>query len=61
MITEAHGQWHYVAIKNISGLLGGIASTHNGDFCCSNCFHSYRTQKNSKNMSNYAENIIFAI
>ena len=48
MITEAHGQWHYVAIKNISGLLGGIASTHNGDFCCSNCFHSYRTQNKLK-------------
>ena len=48
MITEAHGKWHYVAIKNISGLLGGIASTHNGDFCCSNCFHSYRTQNKLK-------------
>ena len=48
MITEGHGKWHYVAIKIISGLLRGITSTHNGDFYCLNCFHSYRTQKKLK-------------
>ena len=48
MITDGFGKWHYVAIKSISGLLRGITSTHNGDFYCLNCFHSYRTQKKLK-------------
>ena len=48
MITEGHGKWHYVAIKSISGLLRGITSTHNGDFYCLSCFHSYRTHKKLK-------------
>ena len=30
--------------KNISGLLRGIPSNHDGDFYCLNCFHSYRTK-----------------
>ena len=46
--------WHYLAIKNISGLLRGITSNHNGDFYCSNYLHSYRTKsklkKHEKNM-----------
>ena len=43
MITDGTSNWHYLAIKNISGLLRGITSNHNGDFYCSNCLHSYRT------------------
>ena len=31
-------------IKNMSGLLKGIPSDHNGDFFCLNCLHSYRTK-----------------
>ena len=31
--------------RNISGLLRGITSIHNGDFYCLNCFHSYTTEK----------------
>ena len=30
--------------KNISGLLRGITSNHNGGFYCLNCLHSYRTK-----------------
>ena len=48
MITDGFGKWHYVAIKSISGLLRGITSTHNGDFYCLNCFHSYGTHKKLK-------------
>ena len=44
MITDGTTNWHYLAIKNISGLLRGITSNHNGDFYCLNCFHSYRTE-----------------
>ena len=44
MITDGTSNWHYLAIKNISGLLRGITSNHNGDFYCLNCLHSYRTK-----------------
>ena len=36
--------WHYLVVKNLPGLLRGIASTHKEDFYCLNCFHSYRTE-----------------
>ena len=35
-------------MKSISALLRGITSTHNGDFYCLNCFHSYRTHEKLK-------------
>ena len=38
MITDGTGNWHYLAIKSISGLLKGITSNHNGDYYCLNCF-----------------------
>ena len=44
MITDETTNWHYLAINNISGLLRGITSSHNGDFYCLNCLHSYRTK-----------------
>ena len=47
MITD-NEKWHYLAVKNISGLLRGITSNHNGDFYCLNCFHSYTTEKKLK-------------
>ena len=39
MITD-NEKWHYLAVKNISGLLRRITSNHDGDFYCLNCFHS---------------------
>ena len=45
MITDWTGNWHYLAVKSISGLLRGITSDHNGDFYCLNCFHLYATEK----------------
>ena len=44
MITDGTSNWHYLAIKNMSGLLRRITSNHNGDFYCLNCLHSYRTK-----------------
>ena len=35
--------------ESISGLLRGITSTHNGDFYCLNCLHSYTTEKKLRN------------
>ena len=31
-------KWHYLTVKNLSGLLRGITSNHNADFYCLNCF-----------------------
>ena len=45
MITDGTTNWHYLAIKNISGLLRGITSNHDGDFYCLNCFHAYTTKR----------------
>ena len=36
--------WHYLTVKNLSRLLRGITSNHDGDFYCLNCFHSHRTK-----------------
>ena len=45
MITDGTGNWHYLAVKGISGVLRGITSNDNGDFYCLNCFHPYTTEK----------------
>ena len=58
MITDNYKDWHYLAVKSISGLLKGITSKHNGDFYCLNCFHSYTTEKNLKSMKGYAKTMI---
>ena len=43
MITDGE-KWHYLTVKNLSGLLREITSTHYDDFRCLNCFRSYRTK-----------------
>ena len=48
MIADGKTNWHYFAIKNISGLLRGITSNHDGDFYCLSCFHSYTTKRKLK-------------
>ena len=51
MITDNNNNsnnWHYLSVKNISGLLRGVTSNHNGDFYCLNCFHSNTTKKRLK-------------
>ena len=47
MISDGK-KWHYLAVKNLSALLSGITSNHDGDFYCLNCFHSYRTKEKLK-------------
>ena len=44
MITDSE-KWHYLAVTNLSTLLQGNSSNHEGDFYCLNCFNSY-TSKN---------------
>ena len=43
MISNSEN-WYYLIVKNLSRLLRGITSNHDGDFSCLNCFHSYRTK-----------------
>ena len=56
MITDGTGNWHYLAIKSISGLLRGITSNHNGDYYCSNCFRSNTTEKKLRKHEKVCEN-----
>ena len=35
---------HYFAVTNLSGLLQGNSSNHEGDFYCLNCFNSYTSK-----------------
>ena len=56
MITDGTSNWHYLAIKNIFGLLRGITSNHNGDFYCLNCLYSYRTKSNLKKREKICKN-----
>ena len=43
MISDGQ-KWHYLVVKNLSGLLRAITSNHKEDFYCLNCFHSYSTE-----------------
>ena len=47
MITDSK-KLHYLAVKNLSALLRGITSKHEGDFYCLNCFHSDSTKDRIK-------------
>ena len=60
-IADNNNNWHYLAVKNVSGLLRGITSNHNGDFYCLNCFHLYTTKKDLKSMKKYAKIMIFVM
>ena len=47
MITDGK-KWHYLAVTNLSALLQGNSSNHEGDFYCLNCFNSYTTKNKLK-------------
>ena len=55
MITDGE-KWHYLVVKNLSGLLKGITSTYEKDFYCLNCFHSYRTKNKLESHKKICEN-----
>ena len=56
MITDGTGNWHYLAIKSISGLLRGVTSNHNGGIYCLNCLQSYTTEKKLRKHEKLCEN-----
>ena len=45
---------HYLAITNLSGLLQGNSSNHEGDFYFLNCFNSYTSKNKLKSTKKYA-------
>ena len=55
MITDGQ-KWHYLTVKNLSGLLRGITSNHTGDFYCLNCFCAYSTKNKFESHKKICEN-----
>ena len=55
MITDGE-KWHSLVVKNLSGLLKGITSTHEKYFYCLNSFHSYRTKSKLESHKKICEN-----
>ena len=55
MISDGQ-KWHYLVVKNLSGLLRGITSNHKEDFYSLNCFHSYRTENKLEAHKKICEN-----
>ena len=55
MITDGE-KWHYLTVKNLSGLLRGTTSSHKEDFYCLNCFPSYRTRNKLETHKKICEN-----
>ena len=55
MISDGK-KWHYLVVKNLSGLLTGITSNYKEDFYCLNCFHSYSTENKLEAHKKICEN-----
>ena len=49
-------KWHYLTITNLSALLQGMSSNHDGDFYCLNCFNSYTTKNKLKRHAEICNN-----
>ena len=45
--------------KNLCTLLRGITSKHNGDFCCLNCLHLFRTKNKLESQKRGCESKYF--
>ena len=55
MITDGE-KWHYLTVKNLSGLLRGITSNHVENFYCLNCFCAYSTKNKLETHKKICEN-----
>ena len=56
LMTSDGQKWHYLVVKNLSGLLRGITSNNKEDFYCLNCFHSYSTENKLESHKKICEN-----
>ena len=54
--SEQKKGWHYLAVKNLSALLGGITSKNNDYFYCLNCLHSFRTEDKLESQKKICKN-----
>ena len=57
MISDGQ-KWHYLVVKNLSGLLREITSNQKEDFYFLNCFHSYKTKNKLEAHNKYAKTMI---
>ena len=48
--------WYYLAVKELSALLGGLTSNHQGDFYCLNNLHSFATENKRESHKKVCEN-----
>ena len=55
MISDSK-KYHYHAVTNLSGLLQGDSSNHEGDFYCLNCFNSYTSKNELKEHEQISNN-----
>ena len=55
MISDGQ-KWHYLLVKNLSGLLREVTSNHKEYFYCLNCFHSYSTENKLEAHKKICEN-----
>ena len=55
MIPNGQG-WHYIAVKKIKAILGGITSKNHGDFHCLNCLHYFATENKREPYKKVCEN-----
>ena len=60
MITDGE-KWHYLTVKNLPGLLRGIASTHKEYFYCLNCFCSDRMRNKLEAHKKYVKIMIIGM
>ena len=56
MISDGQ-KWHYLVVKNVSGLLRGITSNYKEGFYCLNCFHSHSTKNKLEAHKKICENL----
>ena len=55
MITD-NEKLHYLAVKKLPALFCKIKSKHDKEFYCSNCLHSFSTEKKLKEHKNVGKN-----
>ena len=56
MISNGDKQWHYLAVKKLSGLLRRTNSKHHGDFYCPICLDSFTTENKIQSYKRVCEN-----
>ena len=61
LMTTNSKKWHYLLVKNLSGLLTGTTSNHNADFYCLNCFCSYSTKNKLEKHKKYMKIMIIVM